>query len=391
MEFNIAFNTVFYISIFIIPGILLRRSFYFGEFHKEFSQGNLLERLMWTIFSSIIALLSSAVFFLLIRAFLGNLLPAISYSTIKEVFDLLATNELPPGQRFKEIYYDFILLIFGVYVLSSLLGLVAHKLVVLIGVDSPISLFKYKNYWYYFFRGRVKNTPREPNKKYWYTEADVLVEQDGRGKMYSGKVTDYYVDSSHNQLETIFLEDVKRYKFNEDKTDYSLVDVPGHVFCVPYARVLNLNLTYVMRTKGIPIWKRIIWFLVNLIYYGSVLASFSFFWIEDVPYINFESIWYKVVFFINLWILLTIFTSMIRGILFPERKRSEDFPWDHIIGIVFLAVQFLWIIGDRTVLSVIGFSLLGLLIVVSIFESDPVLEDSDSPDIEEEDSDLQDL
>lgn len=370
MEFNIAANTVFYISIFVIPGILLRRFYYHGEFHKEFSQGNLLERLMWTIFSSIVAILASAGVFLLIRNFFGNLLPAISYSTLKEIFDLLASNELPDGTRFKEIYSDFLFLIFGVYLVSSLLGFIVHKIVISLSTSSVINLFKFKNYWYYFFRGRVKNTPKAKGKKYWYTEADILVDQDGRSKMFSGKVSDYYVDSINNQLESIFLEDIKRYKFDKDSTNYELVDIPGHVFCVPYSRVLNMNLTYVMRSKGVSIWKKILWGLAQFLYFLILFILFSIFWIEEVPGIDFQSIWYKAWFSLNTWVIASILRSFIRKSLYSE-ERKEDFPFEYIAGVLFFGAQYLWIIWDRTPLSVIIISFIALIIIIgSLEESD---------------------
>ena len=329
-----------------------------------------MERLVWTIFSSIIALLFSGLFFVAIRHFIGNLLPAISYSTIKEVFDLLATNELPGGTRFKEIYSDFLFLIFGIYLLSAIIGFLSHKFVIKIGLHSPFSIFKFKNYWYYYFRGRVKNTPKAKGKKYWYTEADILIDQEGKTKMYSGKISDYYVDSAHNQLESIFIEDIRRYKFKESSQDYELVEIPGHVFCVPYTRVLNMNLTYVMQTKGTPTWKKISWGAFRFLYYGSIFILFSLFWIEEVPGLDLPSIWYKAWFTINTWITLSITKLFIRKLLYPE-ERKQDFPWDHLIGVCFFSVQYLWIIGDRTPASVLIISFVILIAVVALLEEKP--------------------
>lgn len=211
MEFNIALHTIFYITIFIIPGTLLRRFYFSGEFNKEFSQGNLMERFMWTIFSSILVLLISSLFFYFIRIIYNKeLLSAISYDTIKEVFDLLTDNDLPTSTQFFAIYKDFLILLFGIYFASILIGWASKKIAISRFVSSYVPVFRYKNYWYYFVRGKVKSASKGKNKEYWYTETDILIQQDGSTKMYSGKISDYYIDPNNNQLESIFLEDTNK-------------------------------------------------------------------------------------------------------------------------------------------------------------------------------------
>ena len=367
MEFNIAFNTIFYICVFVIPGILLRRFYYHGEFNKEFSQGNLLERLMWIIFSSIISLFLCGLFFVGIRQY-ADLLPAISYSTVKKVFVLLAANELPEAKDLKPVYSDFLYLIIGIYFLSCIFGFFAHKLVVYIGTYSSLSFFKFKNYWYYFFRGRVKNASKGRKRKFWYTDADILVDQGGKPKMFSGQISDYYIDSDHNQLESIFLENARKYKFfdkekiedsnNKDSLDsdgeaviklkggnFELVPIPGDLFCIPYNRVLNMNLTYVTQEKGVSKLKKIIWGLINLIYYISIIIPFTFFWIEDIPYINFPHPIYKLWFFINTIFTSTIISANLRTWIIKDKEVSAKSVLFELIAICCFASQFLWILG----------------------------------------------
>lgn len=365
MEFNIAFNTVFYICVFVIPGILLRRFYYHGEFHKEFSQGNLLERLMWTIFSSVICLFLCGLFFIGIRQF-ADLLPAISYSTIKGIFDLLASNVLPESKDITPVYSDFLYLIMGIYFLSCMFGLLFHKLVIAIGTHTPISLFKFNNYWYYFFRGRIKNATIDRKKKFWYTDVDVLVDQEGKSKMYSGQISDYYVDSLSNQLESIFLENVRRYKFSYDKGEsttkdqkellakqdqlkekkpYELVEIPGDIFCIPYSRVLNMNLTYVTKEKGVSWFKKMIWAVANIIFYSLVIIPFTFFWIEDIPYLEFPQPWYKLWFFLNVLLTSSIILSNIKSWIFDEEAMAAKDIIIELIAILCLMAQFFWILG----------------------------------------------
>lgn len=370
MEFNIAFNTVFYISIFIIPGILLRRFYYQGEFTKEFSQGNLLERLMWTIFSSILSLLTSAFFFISIRSLFGRkLLPQISYATIKDVFDLLATNLLPDGAKFKAIYSDFFILIAGIYLLAILMGFLAHKIVISVGTNTSFSIIKFKNYWYYFFRGRVKNISIDKSQKYWYTEADIVIEQDGKSKMYSGKISDYYIDGSTNTLESIFLEDIKKYKFKEGEPKYELIEIPGNIFCVPYSRVLNMNLTYVLKEKGVSLMRKIIWWIVQAGYSLVSLSLFIIFWIDDIPFIEFDGIWYKGAFLLNTWIIFSLVRSMIKKYIVTwQNQNNSDSFLVHIISILFFISQYLWIQFDRTFWSVFIITTIFSLALLGVLE-----------------------
>lgn len=370
MEFNIAFNTVFYISIFIIPGILLRRFYYQGEFTKEFSQGNLLERLMWTIFSSILSLLTSAFFFISIRSLFGRkLLPQISYATIKDVFDLLATNLLPEGAKFKAIYSDFFILIAGIYLLAILMGFLAHKIVISVGTNTSFSIIKFKNYWYYFFRGRVKNISIDKSQKYWYTEADIVIEQDGKSKMYSGKISDYYIDGSTNTLESIFLEDIKKYKFKEGEPKYELIEIPGNIFCVPYSRVLNMNLTYVLKEKGVSLMRKIIWWIVQAGYSLGSLSLFIIFWIDDIPFIEFDGIWYKGAFLLNTWIIFSLVRSMIKKYIVTwQNQNNSDSFLVHIISILFFISQYLWIQLDRTFWSVFIITTIFSLALLGVLE-----------------------
>ncbi|WP_282051385.1 hypothetical protein [Maribacter aquivivus] len=342
MEFNIALHTIFYITIFIIPGTLLRRFYFSGEFNKEFSQGNLMERFMWTIFSSILVLLISSLFFYFIRIIYNKeLLSAISYDTIKEVFDLLTNNDLPTSTQFFAIYKDFLILLFGIYFASILIGWASKKIAISRFVSSYVPVFRYKNYWYYFVRGKVKSASKGKNKEYWYTETDILIQQDGSTKMYSGKISDYYIDPNNNQLESIFLEDTKRYKYKEDG-QYELVSIPGDVFCIPYNRILNINLTYVNKEKVIRIRSKVFWYINEMFYAIASLILLSTLWVEDIPDFNFSSFRYKLFFTLNSWLILGMIRNIFRKYIFPEVYKKETVR-PLFLSIVFSIIQYIWI------------------------------------------------
>lgn len=364
MEFNIALHTIFYISTFVIPGILLRRFYFSGEFNKEFSQGNLMERFIWTILSSIVVLLISSLFFYLIRlVYDDNLLSAISYKTIKEIFELLSENILPDSSRFFAIYKDFLILIIGIYTAAIIIGSVAKRMSLDNKFSSIFPVFRFNNYWYYFVRGRVKSAPKEKGKKYWYTLADVLVQYDDKSKMYSGKISDYYISPTTNQLENIFLEDAERYKFNKEG-GYDLVPIPGHTFCIPFTRVLNLNLTYVNKESNGSNKRSLIHFFIDLMYYLVLVVLVSFLFLKDIPYIKFNSFIYKLSFCLNSW----VFTFWIKKVLqkwvfLAVSESEEDWLSSYIIGFAITCIQYLWILNCFPFWNVIGFSFIIFLIL----------------------------
>jgi len=368
MEFNIALHTIFYISVFIIPGILFRRFYFSGEFNKEFSQGNLMERFMWTIFSSIIVLLLSTLFFYFIRSFYDKeLLSAISYETIKEIFDLLSENDLPTSDQFFAIYQDFLILLIGIYVSSIILGSLTKRIAISQSIFTFLPVLRYKNYWYYFVRGRTKIAPRETGMEYWYTEADVLVQHEGESKMYSGKISDYYINPNNNQLESVFLEDTVRYRF-KDSGEYDLVPIPGHTFCIPFERVLNMNLTYVNKKKGSSWWLNAIWWFLQILYYSVVFTLVSFLFLEDLSFLPFESIIYKLSFCLNSWTMVLWLKTIFQNLL-PLKDKELEKGWfpPYLIGLAMGFIQFLWIFKIYTFWSTFGFAVIVFFIMTVAF------------------------
>ena len=95
MEFNIALNTIVYLMIFLFPGIIFRKFLFIREYSKEFDKGNLFERFIWTILTSIGILIVTFSIFLILKNILNlDLLTSISYKTIWNTFNDLSNNKL---------------------------------------------------------------------------------------------------------------------------------------------------------------------------------------------------------------------------------------------------------------------------------------------------------
>jgi len=301
-----------------------------------------MERFMWTILCSVFVLFFSSIFFYILRFVTGKkLLAAVSYKSIKEIFDSLSNNSLPDTNMFFEIYKDFLILSMGIYFFSVLIGFLGKRVALSNLCLNYIPFFKYKNYWYYFLRGKTESARNVQGKQYWYTVADVLIQQDDKTKMYTGRVTDYYISSDCNQLETIFLENTNRYKFNQNG-DYDLVQIPGDIFYIPYNKILNINLTYVRKEKDVPLFKKLLWWINEGIYSLIFLFLLSSIWVEDLLSLN-TPLLFKVFFYLNAWIVITLIRSIFRKIIFPDIYGSGSVQ-SYFIAIIFFILHFFWIL-----------------------------------------------
>lgn len=116
-----------------------------------------------------------------------------------------------------------------------------------------IGIFKHQNYWEDLLK---VNHNFKKNHSYGYnhdrltylrTEADILIETNKGDKLYSGVVSDYFIDMSF-KLQTIILSNAKRYK-KDVNGNLEIKSIPGHNFILNSERVLNINLTYVYQLK----------------------------------------------------------------------------------------------------------------------------------------------
>lgn len=241
-EINLALNTIVYISIFIFPGIIFRKFLFIGKDSKQFYFGNLFERFIWTLFFSLLSLLLSAIIFYFLRYELKVIvLESISYNTIENLHKQLSANTIPNKKILKGIWKHFLILIFAIYTISAILGFVLG------GISNRmknLKLIKFNNYWHDLFNNNDFND--DDKFAFGYTNADILIETNEGSKMYSGIISDYYIDMNF-KLQTIILENTKRYKKSKD--DFEIKLVPGHNFIIDYEKVLNINLNYIYQKK----------------------------------------------------------------------------------------------------------------------------------------------
>lgn len=281
MSLTLGFFVIF-LSL-IIPGLIFRRFYFFGEFSKQF---NTKDPVLHSIYFSIIPGILIQVFSLLVLKFIFN----YEISFLK-VFNILRdfTQEVDilncDTKKFlkNDVGYFFLYSVFLV-VFSGLIGYILSRFVRSYHLDKKFKLFRFKNQWYYIFSGEILlmkkfkeairvtfNKIDNHDNEVLTTYADVLVNiKDDIRELYTGFVVDYDLNSDDiSKLDRIYLIDTYRYKridsnneykkselgffknrlsqqnLNEDIPTRGQKNIPGDVFILDATKIINLNLTFV--------------------------------------------------------------------------------------------------------------------------------------------------
>lgn len=341
---NLALNTIVYISLFLIPGLLFRKFYYRGEFTKQFSQGNLMERTLWTIFFSIVMLFLSTfhvyVLILLFNYLKLNVLNTIDYTSVKSIFDKIKNNNLPDSETIRKTYKDFIILVTSIYFFSVAYALIIHYFITKFKIDVYNNIFRFKNYWHYYFNGKINNRINYKEQKLLYTIADVLVNDGKRLILYTGKVIDYYIDSSNNKIDSIFLMDSKKRIENCDNqisTNENSNFIKGNILHLQQPYIININLTYITLKKNLKKQKIILFNIISIIYIIInliLLGSLAF----DIFSISFLK---KIFFTITTFFFLKKIINYFQLLIFEPKKI--DHPIINLFTSVFFLINYLWI------------------------------------------------
>jgi hypothetical protein len=247
----------------VIPGFLFKRFYYFSEFSKEFSTK---ETVYKSIFYSIIPGVLIQLFCLLVYTTIrdSGITNSMSLTILSELFDNPKNHSYVTTQFLENDIYLFLYHQVIVFVMAIFIGWGFARLIRGFKLDVKYKLFRYKNQWYYIFSGEIrsfrkfKKLPKgisidyqlnnDNEFQYCPPRADILVEEGGNSKLYTGYVVDY--DLSHEDiglLDRIYLVRAKRYKLSDDPSNKSRVEtkIPGDVFILDGKNINNINLTYI--------------------------------------------------------------------------------------------------------------------------------------------------
>ncbi len=363
MEFNIALNTIVYLMIFLFPGIIFRKFLFIREYSKEFDKGNLFERFIWTILTSIGILIVTFSIFLILKNILNlDLLTSISYKTIWNTFNDLSNNKLPnPNEKLplkdRDVYKHFFFLMVSIYILSAILGMISYWITRTTFVKS-IGILKYLNYWQDLVKGTFISN-NDDTLTYAYTTADVLTEQNDTTKLYSGRVINYYLDIQTNQLQTIVLSDTKRYKRLNDGS-YEIKNIPGHNFIIEKERILNINFTYIYESKDENKVYKWIYRIVNIIFTLLFIGVISTMFFSNI-YIYTSTFLRKSAFVICGVLLILLLNNIVKKVL---SGQWSTFKATNLYYLIFFLIPYIWLFNFLNWYWVLSIEF-GVLILIS--------------------------
>ena len=347
MEINLALNTIIYIMIFIVPGILFRNYFYSGEYSKEFYFGNLFERLVWTLFFSVLMLIT-CYFFIYVFSWSGvNLISEISYDTIKEIYENLHNVQsditFPDKKTFNEKSGDFFIIIFILYTISGLLGFICNKLATILN-------FNFYNYWHALFRGKLNKAPK--GFKYIYTDIDILTTDH---IIYTGKIKNYHLSKNDTNIETIVIENTSKKEIGKYSPEYPFgKSIEGHNFCIHKDQIQNMNLSYIYE-KRIGLLGKLI-NRIGILLYVMLLPFVFYIFFSEIPFLG--DLLRKLFFISAIFMVVTpIADAMIDNTKIPK----DSIPVFITFG--WLAV---WLYLQKSILLYIIVLLISLIIYIRI-------------------------
>ncbi|AFL83514.1 hypothetical protein Belba_0867 [Belliella baltica DSM 15883] len=310
MDYKLTFWTVIYIVFLIIPGVFFKRFYFQGHFNKQFQSGLYADRLITSLFWG--AIIQGITIQILIQTSDLNL---GSFSDVyNEVYNSISNKSLPNGSS--RLFHFASIYLIGSVSIGILFGHLSHKLVRKTKLDLNYAVFRFSNKWYYYFTGEILNThefklKKSKNGKVFSTIVDVLVDYgEGNNVLFSSALTQYSL-CPKGDLETLYLTGTGRYKKVEGQKP-ELKMIPGDCFIIPYHRVLNMNIDYVIEKSEEKKIGRIKRFVLGLLTFVSILLLLTVFilpWFTEAGLMT--KVTSTIVFFIAWLFLMVSYTGLV--------------------------------------------------------------------------------
>lgn len=283
------YNIIIIFFFLIVPGFIIRRFYFQGEFSKQLStySGHLAN----LVYSFICGLIFTLLYVFVINICKPNtiniegLLVSFDTNFITDNTSNLGDNTASKFSNFSTNLYKYYLpYLASIYFLSAFIGYIGCRIVLLFGLDTKIKLMRFGNNWHYLFTGRILKHPKFKNSsttklKVKYTYLDVLVNENSeKPKLYSGLYADYSLNPKEpSKISEIHLLRPERYTFKEGKAVAR--PIPGNVFTILSDNILNINCTYVfekLEEKKHKIYNRKKYTLIILQLFTLCIFGFVF-------------------------------------------------------------------------------------------------------------------
>lgn len=354
--------------VFLFPGILFRRFYFSGSASKQFNQGNLLERFLWTLLLSIVCLIICGLIFYAIDNWIGlTLLHNDTHGKILNVFECLSQNEFPDTFKDDADLKDLGIIMLVVYSLSAAIGIFLIKVVRLFSLDTFIGILQFTDDWQYLKKPYKKHGLTKKLGDVHATFIDVLTVHKDKEELYKGILKDFITDKEH-KLENIVISDAQKFiqiekneenrlkilsltNLSDDKNSgYKLhtnfddrvtfiKKISGDLLVLPNQNVLNINFTYVRVANVVEKVKKWIIQALFLTLYLAAIGLFIFTLLQiDSPYFN--SVLKKATFSVFTFLIYFSFVGLLQFMIMRGTSEQKGIAG---MSMFLFAVPYLWI------------------------------------------------
>jgi hypothetical protein len=250
MEITWGFLLLF--TVFVFPGLIIRRLYFFGEFSKQFGYNDpLLKTLAYAL---VPGLMNAILTILLYDGFFGAIDLGRIFDAYKDMANVAYRHASATGTSVDDHFRNEVLPFLGLlYMLAFITGAISGQAVRWTGIDTKLKLFRFKNQWFYLFTGNHRRLRKyqahvKDTNRFLFLKVDVLIEAGGGLKLYSGTLVDYELDADNcRELSKVVLKEAHRYADNgQGKLTPKLI--PGNLLVVDCSKLVNINLTHVYET-----------------------------------------------------------------------------------------------------------------------------------------------
>ncbi len=245
---DISLGFIIIITLILLPGLLFRRLFFYGDFSKQFNSGqSIANQIILAVIPGVSIFIT--VFFIYHYLFTNIELEII----INKIKELNGASTLPNEENQTSLVQSFISktgpFLGFLYLTSAIAGAISGRLIRITKLDRRFKLLRFKNYWFYILNGehfdfkKFKHL-KQKQKKHLFTKADILIEQNSETALFSGIVIDYELSNNDGiTLSKLYLHNAERYKIKEGEK--KPISIPGNIFVVDCENMKNINLTYI--------------------------------------------------------------------------------------------------------------------------------------------------
>ena len=259
---NLSLGFAIVVVLFLLPGLIFRRLYFYGEFSKQFDAGLSLPFLLGK--ALVPGLFLAVTCFVLFH----KLYSQIDIDALVAQYKILnaeqsnETNGPVNTVSIKNVIdasWEFVAFL---YATSLLLGLVAGRLVRTTNLDTRFKLLRFSNSWYYLLTNKHAlfkrfKAHRVVDKQFLVAAVDVLINVNDKPRLSSGMVVDYEVDREDcSKLRKLIISEAERYQ----EKDGAIVrkQIPGKFFVLDCTHMINLNITHVYESRPKKDWLAIL-------------------------------------------------------------------------------------------------------------------------------------